>query len=503
MSHCSRFVVAAWLLLAATSVQAQPITSEQLMRHIRVLASDEYEGRAPGTAGGERSEAYVLEAFAGAGLTPGTATGWRQTISLKERRSVSSTVVFRKDGKAYPVAPGSAVLLGREPHMKVDAAPVFFAGYGTAKEVEAIDVRGAVLLLLSGKPSNQPEAPSLAARKVSLAKAGAAAIFVIAAAEDAWSDIAAAQGSSTSLTSDFVNPIEGAITSQAVAGIMGTSGDPNDLTALAASPNFRVLRLAVQATLDVRTSARTFQTANIIGKVEGRSRPTEAVILIAHWDHLGLCRPEGAKDRICNGAVDNASGTAILIEAARALAQGPRPERSIYFVATTAEETGFFGAEAFVDAPPAPIKSIVGVLNIDTTAIAPRGLPVAIIGRGRCAAIDRIIDETSQNLNRQVDIDTEANIMIKLQDGWVFSQRGIPAVMATGSVSNMKNLTGYLSGIYHGPSDDLTQKIELGGAAEDANLQIAIARGLADPIRFAPAGATPVAQAPAPDMGCR
>lgn len=249
-------------------------------------------------------------------------------------------------------------------------------------------------------------------------------------------------------------------------------------------PGFRARRLGIVGSFDVGTAVRTYESANIIGKIEGGMRPSEAVVLMAHWDHLGLCKPEGAPDRICNGAVDNASGTAILIETARALAAEPRPARSLYFVATTLEERGLLGAEAFVASPPPAIDRIVAALNIDTTAIAPAGLPVAIIGRGKHPGLERVVDATARSLGRKVDTDSEANVMIERQDGWALARRNIPAVLATGSVSDMSRLRAYLGGPYHQPNDDLAQRIELGGAVEDTVLHIALARALADPARY-------------------
>jgi hypothetical protein len=282
-----------------------------------------------------------------------------------------------------------------------------------------------------------------------------------------------------------VSPVEGGISAEGASALLRSAGYRlDDLVREASRPGFRPRNLGISASMDVRTAVRLSETANIVGKIAGTGRSREAVVLTAHWDHIGLCAPAGA-DRICNGAVDNASGTAILIETARALAAGPRPDRSLYFVATTAEVVGLFGADAFAAAPPPPIDPIVAVLNIDSTAIAPAGLPVAIIGRGTYPALERVIDDTARSIGRKVDTDTEANVMIQRQDGWAFARRGIPAVMATGSVSDMRLLQAYLAGPYHKPNDDLLGRIELRGAAEDTDLHIALGRALADPARYA------------------
>jgi hypothetical protein len=373
-------------------------------------------------------------------------------------------------------------LVGRERQTLLEDAPVLFIGYGTDRDTKGLDVKGAVLLMLRGEPAKYT-GPNWRERRAALAAAGAGATLVIV--PDEVLPRVAVQGRRTVLP--VHRPFaaaEGYISRGAATILTAAGGDANPIIASAETLNFRALRLPVAATIRARSSIRTFETANIVGKVEGQSRPGEAVVVMAHWDHLGLCRPDGAPDRICNGAVDNASGTAILIETARAIAAGTPPVRSIYFLATTLEEAGGLeGATIFAEQPPEPISRIVAVLNVDTTALAPRGLPVAIIGRGRFPSVDRVVDDTSRSLRRKVDTDTEANVMIERQDGWAFTRRGIPSIMATGSVSNMALLGAYLQGPYHGPNDDLQQTIELGGAAEDTDLHIALARALADPSR--------------------
>jgi Zn-dependent M28 family amino/carboxypeptidase len=184
--------------------------------------------------------------------------------------------------------------------------------------------------------------------------------------------------------------------------------------------------------------------------------------------------------------VDNASGIAMLIETARGLARSPRPERDILFMATTAEEVGLLGAKHFAENPVVPLRSIVAAINVDTVAIAPAGEPVAIVGRGT-TALDPIVDETARELGRKVDADIEGNAFIQRQDGWALTRAGVPAVMVGGSFSSLAKLGAFLSGAYHKPEDDLSRAIELGGAAEDSDLLIALGRKLADPKRYRPA----------------
>jgi acetylornithine deacetylase/succinyl-diaminopimelate desuccinylase-like protein len=203
--------------------------------------------------------------------------------------------------------------------------------------------------------------------------------------------------------------------------------------------SFRSITLPVRAEGQVDAQVRRFTSHNVIGRIagsngggEGRGAG-ESIVLLGHWDHLGICRPAGAPDRICNGAVDNASGIAALIEAAGRLTQGERPRRDILILATTAEEMGLLGAEAFARNPPVPRRSIVAGINVDTLAVAPAGTPVTVIG-GR-PDMDLVIGRVAIGLGRKLDADREADIMATRQDGWALTRNGIPTFMAVGNAS--------------------------------------------------------------------
>jgi Zn-dependent M28 family amino/carboxypeptidase len=178
--------------------------------------------------------------------------------------------------------------------------------------------------------------------------------------------------------------------------------------------------------------------------------------------------------------VDNASGVASMLEVARGLANGPSSPRTLLFVATTAEEYGLLGARVLARHPPA---KLVAGLNLDTVAIAPRGKPIAVIGRG-LTPLDPLIDDTARALGRKVDTGTDANAYVTRQDGWALMSAGVPAVMAGGAFNDRALLERFFASRYHGPADDLAHDIEFGGAAEDVTFHVALARRLADPSLF-------------------
>jgi Iap family predicted aminopeptidase len=239
--------------------------------------------------------------------------------------------------------------------------------------------------------------------------------------------------------------------------------------------------LPLRASAEVTTVVNRYNSNNVVGRIRGSGNTNESVLLLGHWDHFGICRPEGAADRICNGAVDNASGIAMMIEAAGRLGRQPRPARDILLLATTSEEVGLLGAEYFAAHPVVPAQSIVAAINLDTVAIHPAGLPVAMIGRGISPALDRVVDATILAAGRRLDSDDEANVMVQRQDGWKLNQAGIPTIMVSGSFSDMNVLNRFLETTYHQPNDQPGSAIVMDGAVEDANLLVALGRQLADP----------------------
>jgi len=219
---------------------------------------------------------------------------------------------------------------------------------------------------------------------------------------------------------------------------------------------------------------RAFVAHNVVGMVPGRASDGRAVIVMAHYDHLGICAPEGAADRICNGAVDNASGTAALVAVAENVTK-MRLDRDVWFVATSAEEWGLLGAKAFADSPPLPLASIIAGFNLDTIAVAPSGAPVAMVA-AKGVGLEPLVRDAARTMNRAWDGDDEAASFLQRQDGWALAQHGVPMIMAGGSFSDFKLLRAFLDSTYHSPADELLPGTPLGGAVDDANLHVELVR---------------------------
>ena len=484
------------LLVLATAAAAQadpPVAAADLRRHIEVLASDDFQGRAPATEGERRTTAYIVEQFRARGLEPaGENGGWLQPVPLVERRAGSHEVGWTARGRTLEFDAQQILLLGRDGSERIADAPVIFAGHGArlpdrgVDQLAGADLRGAVVLILLEGP-DVPNFPSLNERRRTVTEAGAAAVIAVVGSDIAWPQVRALMAGqvATRLAAEPVAQVTGAMPIAALQRLLGQAGgDVDELLNAQPGSSFRAVALPLRATLAVETSVSRYTTNNVVGRVRGSGGGGESLLYLAHWDHLGVCRPESAPDRICNGAVDNASGIAALIEIAGRLARPPRPARDLLFLATTAEEVGLLGAQHFAAHPPVPLESVVAAINLDSIAVHPAGEPVAVIGRG-VPALDSAIAATVEALGRRLDPDGEADVMVQRQDGWALAREGVPAILVGGSFSNMALLNAFLGGTYHSPEDEAGPGLVLDGAAEDATLMVALGRRLADPAAYA------------------
>jgi hypothetical protein len=480
MTSRTPFALAFLLILAPAAAAAQPITTEDLRRHIDVLASDAFEGRAPGTAGEKKTTDYLVERWSALGLEPAAKGGtWLQPVPVVARSPLTQTARFRGRRATLEIDQSGLILVGRAEQEALARGRVWFGGLGSAPAKASF--KDAVVVLLRGPKAAAP----FDERARSFAERGAAAVIGIFPEQVQWRGIQRYfEGGVQALDDPKAPRMSGSMSfaqARRLAEAAGTSLEA--LAEAAEGPDFRPMRLKLRPELEVRTQVRRIATNNVVGRLRGTGRGTESLLFLGHWDHLGICGDEGRADRICNGAVDNASGIAALTEIAARLAAGPRPVRDILFLATTAEEVGLLGAEHFAADPPVPLASIVAALNLDTIAIAPKGEKVAVIGRG-VPALDALIAETVREAGRELDTDGEADAFVQRQDGWALQSAGVPALMVGGSFSDMKKLEAFLSGSYHNAADNPGPHLVLGGAAEDADLMVALGRKLADPARY-------------------
>lgn len=480
-------ILAGLVLCATANVHAKGVSEADLRGHIAVLASDEFEGRKPGTDGEGKTVKYIAEQWAKVGLKPAATDGsWFDPVPLVQRGQGSAEHIFTAKGRKLRVASDEIILIGKQDNYAKKDVPVVFIGAGVKSDGSvAADVAGKAALVMFDADNVPDEMKSPRARREALIAAGAEAVIFVGDSQGNWQTLRRLSLSRPIALESREKraPLEGAVSPEfAVALVTAAGRDWDKLRAHAKIKDYAGEALGIDADFSVKTDVYRFNSSNVVGKISGRKKGSGAVLYMGHWDHLGICAPEDAPDRICNGAVDNASGIAVLTEVAKILAK-KRHDRDIYFVATTAEESGLLGAYAFAENAAVPLDQIVVSLNVDTIAIAKRGSKVAIIGRGT-PKIDAAIESVAKKAGRAIEQSNDANSFIQRQDGWALTQMGVPALMVGGSFADLDVMQKFLGSDYHGPNDELTDKTELGGAAEDADLHIALGQYFANTKKY-------------------
>lgn len=467
---------------------AKDIIADDLRKHISVLASDGFKGRAPGTEGEALSVKYISETWSKAKLKPAGRDGsWFEPVALVQRAPDSAKIEFSNKGRVLKFVGDDILVIGNQATIQKSNVPLWFVGQGAnADGAVAANIAGKAVLMLGGDLDTGPiELRSVGARRDALFEAGALLVLIVADDPAGWSAMRR-QLSSRPIQRDNPQPLprlEGSMSSDfAVAMITSAGLDWDKLRQRAKSGGFTAENLGIMIDVDVKTAVNRFVSANVIGKIAGRKRGSGAVLFLGHWDHLGLCQPPDAEDRICNGAVDNASGIAMLSEIARILARS-KPDRDIYFLATTAEESGLLGAYAFAENPPFPLSDIVAAFNLDSGAIAPAGAPVAIVGRGM-TELDPLIEAIAMKSKRKIEPTLQANAFVRRQDGWALMKYDVPALIVGGAFGDYDRLEKFLGSDYHGPKDEFADKLDLSGAVEDANLHVALGRYFSSTRKF-------------------
>ncbi len=477
------FTVAAVFCSFSIAAQAEDISETDLRAHIEILASDDFGGRKPGTEGENKTLQYIATEWMQAGLVPATgSSSWYAPVALVDRTPLQQTVSFTRfkgeREKTIRIDEEQIILRSAMQSGRSTNVPIVHVGYGNqSADVLAEAVSTKLVFMFLRSPTGAEGFPSYRERKAKIIAAGAWGVISIASSETRFNRLARRyRGTSTSLDSEGQHAGLEGIMSKAVANklLRKVGIDYEQLAKDASSEDFAPVETGVYADLSAETRVRSYQSHNVIGKIAGRKPGSGAVLFMGHWDHLGECRRAPDADRICNGAVDNASGIALLTEVAKRLVRA-QPDRDIYFLATTAEESGLLGARAFVESPGVPLDDLVAVFNADTVALAPDGKLIAVVGRGE-TDLDPDIEKVAEAENREIDKTDKANVFLKRQDGYVFLEKDIPAFMITSAFSDQERLDSYLNSRYHDVRDELDEELLLGGAADDANFHVALGR---------------------------
>jgi Zn-dependent M28 family amino/carboxypeptidase len=463
-------LVALTLLAAGPALAAPAASPERMGRVMTELSADAMEGRKPGTTGEDKALAYIEKAFADAGLKPAGKGGWLQPVALGERSPVSGTLSFHAGGQTLDLG-AEAMLLGKQAQEAVRGAPVVYAGFATT----AAPVKGAVVLFRNADQPGQPypTATDFASRFGNLAAGGARVILEVID-DAAWETMSGRQKDAIDLVALSPFAIRGLIRASTAQKILAAGGlDLKMLDAQAAQPGFKPVALKATADVAATTKVKLFTSHNVVGRIRGARQPDQAVVYTAHWDSFGHCRDTGA-DQLCNGAIDNASGIAGLIETARLFKAGPAPDRTVLFVATTAEERGLLGARAYARAPIVPLAKTVAAFNIDTITFYGRGVPAGYMGGGLTTA-DPMMTKLAAGQGRTLDTGAGVKMILKSSDAWAMLRAGVPAYIVSGAIARTgpdkgKAFLDYVGSRYHGPADEMRPDIPLDGAAEDVEL---------------------------------
>ena len=468
-------------LFFTVGAHAEAISEADLLRHIEILASDAYEGRKPGTQGENKTVNYIATQWSAAGLAPAGEDGsWYTPVQLSERIPETSRISFSDGirGKAVRLRPDEILLRSRDPSFRQFNIPVVFAGYADPGE-GGLSVAGKLVLLPSKPPEDGDTGPDYRNRKLELIRSGAVGVISVTEDQDRWPRFRRSYQRGSTALADPANhaPLEGMISFEQFRKLTKQSGLDaetllNDRGAIA------IVDLGLSADATVKTHVRAYTSHNVIGKIPGTDPTSGALLFMGHWDHFGECRIDDplqpGKDRICNGAIDNASGISLLIETAKRLS-GERQDRDIYFLATTAEEKGLLGARAFVQHPALPLDRLVAVFNADTIALSDDGRNIAVIGLGM-HGLDGDIGIVAAQEGREIDRSGKADAYLRRQDAYVFLERDIPAYMITSAFADEERLQAYIDGPYHDVSDEANDTLILAGAAADADFHVALGR---------------------------
>jgi len=504
------------------SEPAAPAISLDTLRGLtKTLSSDEFEGRAPGTPGEELTVNLLAERFAAAGLQPGNNGSWFQDVPLVEITADPATTAFSftANGETTALAYGSEMVIGTRrvvPSITVDNAELVFVGYGINapergwNDYEGLEMTGRIAVILVNDPDYQTitneglfegRAMTYYGRWTykyeEAARQGAVGAIIVHETEPAaygW-NVVESSWSGPQLNMDAADnhmgrtSIEGWVTNDAARTVLAAAGqDLDTLSDAARQPGFTAVPLGITASAHLDNSIRREASRNVVAILPGSERPDEYVIHTAHWDHLGRCTPAPDGDDICNGALDNATGTAGLVALAEAHAAAGAPARSLMFLAVTAEESGLLGSAYYGNNPLVPAAQTVGGINMDGLNIVGPANNVVVVGYGK-SELEAYLERAAAAQGRRVEPESspERGSFFR-SDHFSLARVGIPMLYASsgedlvdgGAEAGSAAVEDYIVNRYHGPSDEYNPDWDWTGAVQDLELYFAIGRELAE-----------------------
>ena len=511
------WLAASALTLAAVPLAAAsmgPFSPQRLAEIDKTISADDYEGRGVNTPAETKTVNFIIDQFRSAGLQPGgdLVNGkrkWTQDVPLLQSELTGDPLVTVQTPAGSLRLTQSNEIAVRSPQngqsqIRIENAPLLFVGYGVSApernwdDFKGQDVRGKVIVVLVNDPDFEGGEGNFGGKAMTYygrwtykyeeaARRGAAGVMIVhetAPAAYGWNTV---KNSNTNTQFDIVRqnpsashtPFETWIQRDVAVQLLKNAGLDFDQAKQAAKRrDFRPIDLKSTVSATANAKVSTITSHNVVGLLPGKKYPDETVIYSAHWDHLGVGLPDAKGDKIYNGAVDNATGISALIEQGRAFARGPRPDRSIVFLAVTAEEKGLLGSEYYATHPLFPLAKTVGVLNTDSLGVWGPAKNFSISGTAKLDLLDDLIAAgKEQGRYFTTDPHPETGGFYR-SDHFSFAKQGVPALsfgsgrdLATGGLARGEELAAdYTSKRYHQPADEFNPQWDFSGMAQDANL---------------------------------
>lgn len=485
----------------------------------RTLASDAFEGRAPGSAGEEKTIAFLTERFKAAGLQPGNKGSWVQEVPLVEITG-KDFAPLAITGKGAPLSfeygqDWVGATYREEAETVLKDSELVFVGYGINapekgwNDYAGFDVKGKTVVILVNDPDWQTaglEGPfngkamtyygRWTYKYEEAARQGAAGALIVhqtAPAAYGWNVVESSWSGPQAYAqrgadAGPLTQMNGWVSEDAARRVLKAAGQDLDaLTKAAQAKGFKAVPLGMTLSTGFRNDVRSFLSHNVIGILPGTEAPEEYVLHTAHWDHLGRCTPAPDGDDICNGAVDNATGTAALVALAEAHAKAGAPRRSLVFLAVTAEESGLLGATYYAQNPVFPLAQTVGGVNMDALSVAGPAKDVTVIGGGK-SQLDAFLETALKAAGRVAtpDAKPEAGYYYR-SDHFAFAKLGVPMIYVEGGedlvnggrAAGAAAAADYTEKRYHGPKDEYDESWDWSGVMTDLQLYYRLGRMMA------------------------
>jgi Zn-dependent M28 family amino/carboxypeptidase len=525
--------IARWLAASAIALTAVPLTAasmggfspQRLAAIDKTISADDFEGRGVNTPAETKTVNYIIDQFRSAGLEPGgdVVNGkrtWTQSVPLLQSDITGTPQLSLNlgNGQTLALTQGDQIAvrspMNGQTAVNLVSAPLLFVGYSVSApernwdDFKGQDVKGKLLVVLVNDPDFEGGEGDFGGKAMTYygrwtykyeeaARRGAAGVLIVHETEPAsygWNTV---KNSNTNTMFDIVrqNPagehtaFESWIQRPLAEQIFAASGlNFDQAKASAKLRNFQPVPLKATLSASLQAQTATITSHNVVGLLRGKKYPDETIIYSAHWDHLGIGKPDANGDNIYNGAVDNATGISQLIEQARAFVRDPRPDRSVVFLAVTAEEKGLLGSEYYATHPLYPLGKTVAVLNTDSMGVWGPEKNFSISGTAKLDLLDDLIAEGKrQGRYFTPDPHPETGGFYR-SDHFSFAKQGVPAIsfgagrdLVNGGLARGEALSkDYTEKRYHQPDDEFNPRWDFRGMAEDAQLLHLVGEDLAN-----------------------